>query len=116
MRGPRSSWVASVCCGVLLFAARAGAEPAALEIEAAPRLRAGEVGVIGVRVRLTGGVMLPLLLTPSVEGQALEVVRGRLLRGDAVVLGPDALRFEVPVVARVAGTALLRIELATFQC
>jgi hypothetical protein len=58
----------------------------------------------------------PLLLTPHVEGEAIELVRGRLLRADAKLEAPGRLRFSVPVVARRAGTAIFRIVLMTYAC
>lgn len=59
---------------------------------------------------------LPLLVTPSSEGAAVEVVRGRLLRADAE--DPDArpLRFRIPIVARGSGTAVLRVRAAGWVC
>jgi hypothetical protein len=59
----------------------------------------------------------PLLLTPVSEGSAVEVVRGRLLRADAD-RDPDAerLRFRIPLVARTAGTAVLRVHARSFVC
>jgi hypothetical protein len=58
----------------------------------------------------------PLTLTPRIEGAAIELVRGRLLRSDAKPVDAAHLRFEVPVVARSQGTAILRVELMTYAC
>jgi len=56
------------------------------------------------------------LLTPSVEGEALRVVRGRLLRADARRDADGALHFAIPVLARSAGTAVLHVQLLAYRC
>ena len=58
----------------------------------------------------------PLLLTPASEGDAVRVVRGRLMRADAQPTPNGELRFEVPVVVRSAGTAVLRVDVLTYHC
>jgi hypothetical protein len=63
-----------------------------------------------------GSADLPLLLTPRIEGAAVELVRGRLLRSDAKLVERGRLRFEVPVVARSEGTAILRVSVVTYVC
>lgn len=101
------------------FGARAqtaAAEPVRIELAAEQSLRAGEHAVIEVQVAISAGADAPLLLTPSVEGDAVEVVRGRLSRSDAKPLPPDKLRFEVPVRARSEGTAILRVDVTTYVC
>ena len=103
---------------LLLTAAVASAQSDAVRIELAPEqsLRTGSHAAIEVFVALPAGSDAPLLLTPSVEGDALEVVRGRLSRADAKPQPPDRLRFEVPVRARSEGTAILRVEVMTYLC
>jgi hypothetical protein len=59
---------------------------------------------------------LPLALTPHIDGTAIELVRGRLLRADAKAEESGQLRFLIPVVARSEGTAILRVELMTYAC
>lgn len=72
---------------------------------------------IAVSVELPiGRDNLPLLLTPRIEGAAVELVRGRLLRSDAKQIDATHLRFEIPVVARSEGTAILRVHLTTYLC
>ncbi len=58
----------------------------------------------------------PLLVTPSSEGTALEVVRGRLLRAEAQDPRAEVLEFQVPVVARGPGTAVVRVRAAGYAC
>jgi hypothetical protein len=71
---------------------------------------------VPVLVELDVAMAAPLLLTPSVEGFAVEVVRGRLLRSDAKPVDASHLRFDIPVVARSEGTAIFRVELSTYVC
>jgi hypothetical protein len=71
---------------------------------------------VPVVVQLPAAANAPLLLTPRVEGSAVEVVRGRLSRSDAKALDATHLRFEVPVVARSEGTAILRVDVSTYVC
>lgn len=120
---PRKRWVALALIGAALVArgtpasAQSAAPDAALlAIDTAPRLRPGDAASVIVRVRVPAGADQPLLLTPSVQGQALEVVRGRLLREDASGNADGVLHFEIPLLAKLAGTALLRVELWTYQC
>lgn len=88
-----------------------------LEIQPARDLALGEHASLIVLVRLPGpSADLPLLLTPHIEGAAVELVRGRLLRSDAKQLDSARLRFELPVVARSAGTAILRVDLLSYLC
>jgi hypothetical protein len=89
-----------------------------VRVELAPEraLRAGTHAAIEVIVELPAGNDAPLLLTPSVEGEAVEVVRGRLSRADGKVLDDGRLRFEVPVLAKSEGTAILRVDVMTYVC
>jgi hypothetical protein len=111
----------ALCCGP--WAARAEppvrateAAAPALVIVAKQGLRVGVTTTVEVIVRPTRGGEQPLLLTPTTEGDAVRVVRGRLSRTDAT-RGPDgALHFAVPIVARAPGTAVLRVELLTYRC
>jgi len=85
-----------------------------LRLEEPPPLVAGQRATLVAVVEL--GPELPLLLTPHTEGTALASVRGRLLRGDAFDETARPLRFPIPVVARAAGTAILRVQLTSFRC
>jgi len=95
--------------------ASAASANATLRIEAPASLPIG-ASRIAVIVRLPKGPTMPLLLTVSVEGDALQVVRARFLRSDARLERSGELRFEVPVLAQAAGTALLRADLSTYRC
>jgi hypothetical protein len=81
-----------------------------------PGLRAGVASSIEVVVRAPEAVGRPLLLTPAVEGEALHVVRGRLLRADARQDPDGTLHFAIPVLGRSAGTAVLRVALLAYRC
>lgn len=104
---------------LLLAATPAIAAAPALQITLPPEqhLSRGAHAAIEVIVQLPEpGGDLPLLLTPRIEGAAVELVRGRLLRSDAKQLSGGRLRFEVPVVARSEGTAILRVSVLTYAC
>jgi hypothetical protein len=92
--------------------------PPALEVvlEPAPHLVVGDHAEVVARVRLGGGAGRPLLVTPSVEGGAVEVVRGRLMHGDAEDPAARELRFRIPIVARTVGMAVLRVRVDGFSC
>jgi len=113
---------ASAAVLLLLLAAAVGGARAsdgsgvALQIVEPNELRAGTTAAIEVVVRVRRGQEQAMLLTPSAEGEALRVVRGRLLRRDATRAEDGSLHFAVPVLARVAGTAVLRVELLTYDC
>jgi hypothetical protein len=69
-----------------------------------------------VRVPQAQAQEQPLLLTPSAEGEAVRVVRGRLLRADARREQSGELHFQVPIEVRGEGTAVLRFRLLTYAC
>lgn len=107
--------------GVLLAAAQLSAAqsgPVRVQLAAEQTLSAGAHAAIEVLVELPEGNDAPLLLTPSLEGVALEVVRGRLSRpdGKAVDEAGTRLRFEIPVRARSEGTAILHVDVMTYVC
>ena len=80
------------------------------------RLRVGDRTEVIVEGRVRPAGRAPLMLTPASEGQALEVVRGRMLRADAVDPAAEVLRFRVPVVARAVGTSVLRVRVRAYTC
>lgn len=107
----------SVLLGAMLmaFAPAAGAQPSALHLE----LHAPEVIRPGDRVSLrlvvTPAGEEAMLITPTSEGAAIVVARGRLQRGDGQVDGDD-LVVQLPIIARDAGHALVRVHVQTYHC
>jgi hypothetical protein len=87
-----------------------------VEIQGDSSLPRGSHVSVPILVELARPDSAPLLLTPSIEGGAIELLRGRLLAADAKRLDPTHLRFELPVFARSEGTAILRIELSAYVC
>jgi hypothetical protein len=120
MRGPcMGPLLALALCGPHAWAdgpARPSGNGPSLRIEASKALVVGTAAAIDVLVRTEEGQEQPLLLTPTAEGEAVRVVRGRLLRADATRTSEGELRFAVPIVARRAGTSVLRVELLTYHC
>jgi hypothetical protein len=92
-----------------------GSADGSLRIEAPASLPIG-ANRIAVILRPPLGPVMPLLLTVSVEGDALQAVRARFLRADAKLEKSGELRFDVPVLARAAGIALMRAEVSTYRC
>ncbi|AKF05070.1 hypothetical protein DB32_002219 [Sandaracinus amylolyticus] len=101
---------------IATFVARAQSAPA-IEVALDPpaRIAVGARAEVIVRVRAGERAGRPMLITPSSEGSAIEVVRGRLTRGDAEDASGE-LRFRVPIVARTAGTAVMRVRIDGFEC
>jgi hypothetical protein len=89
---------------------------AALRIVVPDGLTPGSPALIEVYVRLPPGPEQPVLLTPSSEGEAVRVTRGRLLRADATRTDGGELRFQVPIAVVGTGTAVLHVALLTYQC
>jgi hypothetical protein len=96
--------------------AEEAAPPAALRIVVPDGLTPGSPALIDVFVRLPPGPEQPVLITPSSEGEAVRVTRGRLLRADAMRAEHNELRFQVPVAVLGAGTAVLHVALLTYRC
>ena len=117
---PLRRLIIALCACCVLGASLALAEGAGLLVllDSPDTLQLGDRTSVAVTVDLPANVRsdTPLLLTPSVDGAALEVVRGRLFRADATVLGPTRLGFQVPVVAQREGAAILRVEVSTYAC
>ncbi len=89
---------------------------AELVIEPPASLTVGDRASVIAVVRITPPGDRPVLVTPSSEGTAVEVVRGRLLRGDADDPDAEELRFSIPIVARAPGTAVLRVHVSGWAC
>jgi hypothetical protein len=93
-----------------------GSPSLSITLSAPDRITEGDRAALRVGVRLTPQNDLPMLVTPSSEGTAIEVVRGRLLRTDADDAGNGVLQFRVPVVARSTGTAIVRVRVVAYAC
>lgn len=76
----------------------------------------GETGEIVAVVTVRESADAPFLLTPTSDGPAVVMVRGRLLRADAEDPRTRPLRFHVPFVARTPGDAVLRVRIDGWDC
>ena len=94
----------------------ADAAGARLRLTSARELHVGEHARFALEVSLPPGAAEPLLLTPFREGEALEVVTGRLLRSDARDPAARPLQFELPVLARAPGVARIGVRLLAYVC
>jgi len=107
-----------LCFVVALLAAPALAqESESVRVTLSPpaRLVAQSAAEVIAEVEVPAGGR-PVLLTPTSEGTAVEVVRGRLLRADADEVRPNVLRFRIPIVAHAPGTAVLRVRVLAYAC
>jgi hypothetical protein len=102
----------------MLLATLASAQSPALtvRIEAPPAMHPGDHADVVVLVHAEDLARGPLLVTPSVDGAAVEVLRGRLFRFEADDPDADPLRFRVPVLARSIGTAVLSVRADGHAC
>ena len=89
-------------------------DPLQITLEPPERLVEGRRSTIAAVVHVAPDV--PVLITPSEEGTALFVVRGRLFRADAEDPAASPLRFRIPIVARQPGTAVVRVRVSSFEC
>lgn len=87
-----------------------------IALEPAPELHPGDHAEIVAIVHAEDAARGPLLVTPSADGAAIEVVRGRLFRFDADDPSADPLRFRVPILARSVGTAVLAVRVDGHAC
>jgi hypothetical protein len=87
-----------------------------LEVQAPDTLHVDDHVSLVATLRLPDSGAPLLLLTPSSQGSALEVVRGRLLRADAREPTATPLVFDLPVAAHEPGSAVVRVHVATFDC
>ena len=96
--------------------ARGDADEFRITLELPEALHVGDRFEVVALVSPPGEASHPLLLTPSSEGTAVEMVRGRLMRSDADDPSARPLRFRIPAVARAAGDSLLRVHVLTYRC
>jgi hypothetical protein len=92
------------------------AELPALSLELPPDLRVGQHARLVLSLHLPPTAARPLLVTPFHEGAALEIVKGRLLRGDALDPTANPLRFELPILALAPGAAVIGARLLAYLC
>lgn len=116
------AWMSAVAFHLQADAQRASPREHTIELRltASPPLTLGDRAEIIAHVELSSEGGRPLLVTPTHEGTAIEVVRGRLTRGDAAIETETGsrtrLRFRIPVVARTVGTGVLRVRVDGFRC
>ncbi len=107
-------------CALLLWclsAPAAARDPRpTLTIEADTELRVGARAVVPLLLRWDGTRPAQVIVSAHAEGRALDVVKGRLLRADAIDPAANPLRFELPVVAAAPGVALLNVTALTYSC
>lgn len=114
--------LATFLCGaaslVCILAPSSGVGQAEGPIEIVPpgRIVEGDRTEVLVRLSLADARNVPVLVTPTSEGGAVEVVRGRLLRADAENPLSSPLVFRIPILARSAGTAVIRVRISTYRC
>jgi len=95
----------------------AAVEPdAELRIEAPAELRVGARIMVPVLLDWDLAPDLPVIVSAHAEGRALEVVKGRLLRADAVDPEARPLRFELPLAATATGAAVLNVSALVYRC
>ena len=104
----------ALLAALLLGSSMAAAQAASPILSGPSILRAGDRATLELRVEV--GPELPVRVTPRAEGAALEVVRGSLLRPDAVDPEANPLVFRIPVVAREPGPARVHVRVQSFEC
>jgi hypothetical protein len=110
-------WLLPLLLAIALTTGPAVADGARLVIEAPEPLRVGDHRALLLTLSLPDGASPSVLLvTARGQGAALEIVRGRLLRADARDPAGSPLVFDLPVVAREPGTAVVRVRAAAYQC
>jgi len=105
--------------GLSLMAALSSGQDAPhaeLVIEPPESLTVGDRASVIATVRIVPEGDRPVLVTPTSEGTAVEVVRGRLLRADAEDSDAAVLRFSIPIVAATPGTSVLRVHVSGWAC
>jgi hypothetical protein len=114
------SWRGIAVLSVLVLAAggqgHAQSSLPTLSLSVPPDLHAGEHANATLDLALAANLAMPLLVTPFREGEAIEVVRGRLLRADGRVLDNGVLRFDLPLWTHVPGSAVLGVRLLAYVC
>ncbi len=106
------------CAGLFacLCLAASPAEPGGLSLAVPDALHVADHVALTLMLTLPRDATGPLLVTPRSQGGAIEVVRGRLLRSDAKDPGANPLVFELPVLARSAGQAMVSVRAQLVRC
>jgi hypothetical protein len=113
------SKAACVWCSVLFACFCLAAAPddrGSLSLMVPEALHVDDHVTLTLTLALPAGARGPLLVTPRSQGGALEVVRGRLLRSDARDASANPLVFELPVLARSAGQAVVSVRALVVRC
>jgi hypothetical protein len=115
---PVPAAVLALALAATAHAQEAAAPPISVELVPPARVVVGARDEIVAHVTLGEGTAAPLLVTPTSEGPAIEIVRGRLLRADGVAATdrPGTLLFRIPFVARTQGTAVVHVRVDGFAC
>jgi len=79
-------------------------------------LLVGAAASLYVELFLPDDAAPSLLLTSDAEGAAVDVVQGRLMRGDAKAQQGGPLVFRVPIVARGEGQSVVRVRVDAYRC
>jgi hypothetical protein len=88
----------------------------ALSVSVPDTLHVGDHVSLVLTLSLPEGQKGPILLTPRSQGDALEVVRGRLLHADARDPEIAPLVFDVPAIARAPGQAVVHVRALVYRC
>jgi hypothetical protein len=111
------SWLRLALLGATcLLAGFASSEGVTLAIGVPDPLRVGDHRALVLSLDLPTDAAPLVLVTPRGEGAALDIVRGRLLRVDARDPEASPLVFDLPVVAREPGTAVVRVRASAYRC
>ena len=110
----RTSATGALLLLALPWASLALAQALRVEVNAPESLHAGDRTFVELRV--WADAQMPVMVTPRAEGDAVEVVRGRLLRPDAVDPEASPLVFRIPIAAREPGPARVRVDVQSFTC
>jgi hypothetical protein len=87
-----------------------------LNVSVPEPIHVGDHASLTLTLHLPDGAKGPVLVTPRTQGSAVEVVRGRLLKSDAKDPGADPLVFELPMLARSAGQAVVSVRALVYRC
>lgn len=96
--------------------ALAGDADSSLSVHAPLEVLVGARVSVPITVHVDAREGLPMMISAHAAGRALDVVKGRLLRVDALDPSAIPLRFELPLVATTAGVSVLTVTLLTYRC